>query len=307
MRIRRQLRCAVAVICMLVLSLTGCGKKGKLDEGDCACVVKLESIPQEFNMLGDNVRSLLEIEVILENITTERQYYFILNGENGFQQDATLYPGVYKVSFCTGDPNFLSMDISARQEQMDVKRDKVNELAVYIENMEAFSELARNSQPIQEVMQLDKFSHKVQWEGQIIDLEHITDYVEFQNNGYDGMVRGYGQVTLQNSGIAITLQNETSQQMPWTECKLIKVQVGNPGAVFAGGARVGMSVREAVHAEEGIYGTPDSMTGTVFIGMDLDETRMVYYNEASGDRLTLVCDLKGEYIRNIIYEFAAYE
>lgn len=304
MRIGRKLRYAAAVICVLALSLTGCGKTGKLDEGDCACIVSLESIPQEFKMLGDNVEGLLEIEVTLENITTERRYGFTLNGENGFKQEASLNPGVYKVYYCAASPYILHMDVSARQEQLDVDRDKVNELAVYIENMEEFSDLVWDSQPIREVMQLDKFSRKMQWEGQIIDMEHITDYIEFE---YDKKVRGYGQVTLYQSGVGITLQNQTSQEASWTECRLIKVQAAKPNAVFAQGAKVGMSTREIMHAQEGIYGKPDAMTGTLLIGMDIDRTGMVYYDEASGDRLTLECNPAGEYICNIIYEFAVYE
>lgn len=310
MRTGEKLRFAMAVICVLALSLTGCGNAGKLDEGDCVCVVSLENIPQEFDMLGDNGGSLLKIEVVLENITTERQYHFILDEENGFKKDASLYPGVYRVHYCLGAPYFLNMDISSRQGQLDVTSDKVNELAVYIKNMDEFSNLVHDSQPIPEVMQLDKFSRKMQWERQIIDMERIADYVEFESDrdfALGMMVRSYEQVTLHGSGISITLQNQTQEEVPWTECKLIKIQTGRPNVVFPQGVRVGMSIKEIVHAQEGIYGKPDSMTGALFIGIDVDSTGIVYYDESSGDRLTLECDSTGKYISNITYEFAAYK
>ena len=304
MNIGRNLRRAAALVCVLALSLTGCAKTGKLDEGDCACVVRLENIPQEFKMLGDNEKSLLGIQVTLENITTERRYQFELNEENGFEQDASLNPGTYKVYYCSASPYFLHMDMKARQDQLNVSRDGSNELTVYIENMDEFSDRVWNSQPIREIMQLDKFSRKVQWQGQIIDLKNITDYMDFS---FDRQVRGYEQVSLSAPGFMITVQNQTSEAADWTECELIKVQTGVPEVIFPQGARVGMSVKEIMHAQEGIYGTPDSMTGFLLIGTGMDNTGMVYYDESSGDRITLECTMDADYICNITYEFAVYE
>ena len=304
MNIGRDLRRAAALVCILALSFTGCAKEGKLDEGDCACVVSLESIPQEFKMLGDNEKSLLGIEVTLENITTERRYEFVLNEENGFEQGATLHPGIYKVKYCISSPGFIHMDIKARQEQLEVSKGGTNELTVNIENLEEFSDGVWNAQPIREIMQLDKFSRKAQWEGHLIDLKDITDYIDFE---YDNQVRGYEQVTLYSSDIAITVQNQTAEAAPWTECELIKVRANGTGVVFPQGARVGMSVKEIMHAQEGIYGTPDSMTGFLLMGQGMDKTGMVYYDESSGDRLTLECTADAHYICDIIYEFAVYE
>lgn len=290
----------------LVLLLTGCGKTGKLDEGDCACVVRLESIPSEFKMLDDNIQELLNIEVVLQNITTEKRYEFTLNMENDFRQEASLYPGVYKVNGCSAFPYFICMDAAARQQDLEVGRDKDNEITVYIENPEEFTDMVWDMQPIREVTQLDKFSRQIQWNGQIIDLEHIMDYVEFSS---DQTVRGYEQITLFNSDnrVRVTLQNQTAQQVSWQECKLIKVQFERPNAIFAQGVKVGMPVREIAHAQEGIYGTPDSLTGSILFALGTDNVGIVYYDEASGDRLTLESNSSGNYIYSITYEFAAYE
>ncbi len=290
----------------LVLLLTGCGKTGRLDEGDCACVVRLESIPSEFRMLGDNVQELLYIEVVLQNITTEKKYEFTLNMENNFQQEAFLYPGVYKVSGCSESPYFINMDTATRQQDLEVGRDKDNEITVYIENPEEFADMVWNMQPIREVTQIDKFSRQIQWKGQMIDLEKIMDYVEFSS---DETVKGYEQIILFNSDdcVRVTLQNQTAQEVSWQECKLIKVQFVRPNAIFAQGVKVGMPVKEIAHAQEGLYGTPDSLTGSIFFALGTDRVGIVYYDAASGDRLTLESNSGGEYIYSISYEFAAYE
>lgn len=304
MRVKRNLGRAATLVCVLALSLVGCAKKGNLDEGECAVVVSLENIPQEFKMLGDNEKDLLGIEVTLQNITTERQYKFLLDEENGFKQEASLNPGVYKVYYCSSSPYFLLMDIASRQDQLDVSKDGVNELTVYIENYEDFSDSVWNSQPVREIMQQDKFSRMAQWQGQVIDLQDITDYIEFE---YDREVRGYEQVTLHNSGVWITVQNQTPQAAPWTDCELIKVQTSGTGIILPQGARVGMSLKDIAHAQEGIYGTPDSMTGSLLIGTGMDRAGMVYYDQSSGDKITLECTPDADYICNIIYEFAVYE
>lgn len=307
MRIRWKAGSTVILVCILALFLAGCGKKGRLDEGEYACVVRLESIPQEFKMLEDNVQEMLEINVTLENITTERQYRFVLNMENDFQQNASLNPGVYKVYYCSASPHFLNMKIAARQENMQVGGDKGNEITVYIENQEEFADLVWNMQPIREVTQLDKFSRKIQWDGQIIDLEHITDYIEFSSD--QTTVRGYEQITLYNADVLawVTLQNQTAQEASLEECKVIKVTFGKPNVIFGQGVKVGMPVSDIAHAKEGIYGTPDSLTGSIFFAAGADSVGMVYYDKASGDRLTIESDSEGTFVSRIVYEFAAYE
>ncbi|MCI9323655.1 MAG: hypothetical protein HFH81_10425 [Lachnospiraceae bacterium] len=303
---KKRYRVNGAAIFILALFLTGCGKAGRLDEGNCPCVVRLQDIPREFKMLEENLQEQLEISVTLENITTERQYRFELNTENGFQQNASLNPGIYKVNYCSGSPYFLNMDIAAVQADLEVGLDRENEITVYIQNETAFSDLVWDMQPIREVMQSDKFSRQIQWGGQMIDLENILDYIEFSS---DQTVRGYDQITLfnQEACVRVTLQNQTAQEASWKECELIKVQFERPNVIFGQGAKVGMPVREIVHAREGIYGTPDSLTGSILFAAGVDAVGIVYYDEASGDRLTLESGHDGKGIYRITYELAIYE
>ena len=269
-------------------------------------MVRLQDIPREFKMLEENLQEQLEISVTLENITTERQYRFELNTENGFQQNASLNPGIYKVNYCSGSTYFLNMDIAAVQADLEVGLDRENEITVYIQNETAFSDLVWDMQPIREVMQSDKFSRQIQWGGQMIDLENILDYIEFSS---DQTVRGYDQITLfnQEACVRVTLQNQTAQEASWKECELIKVQFERPNVIFGQGAKVGMPVREIVHAREGIYGTPDSLTGSILFAAGVDAVGIVYYDEASGDRLTLESGHDGKEIYRITYELAIYE
>jgi len=81
--------------------MTGCTSRGKLDEGNIACVIALEQVPSEFEAFGDGIGEMLDIEIFLGNEVKERTYTVHLNEENGFRQEAMLNPGFYQVRWCT--------------------------------------------------------------------------------------------------------------------------------------------------------------------------------------------------------------
>lgn len=66
--------------------LTGCTNNGRLDEGNIACVIELEDVPEEFTTLREDMREKLEIEVHLWNQVKDRSYAINLSRENGFRR-----------------------------------------------------------------------------------------------------------------------------------------------------------------------------------------------------------------------------
>lgn len=66
------------------------------------------------------------------------------------------------------------------------------EFTVCIENLEEFTDLVWDMQPIREITQLDKFSRQIQWSGQIIEQEAVNLYgwrlaMEEQITTYDAV------------------------------------------------------------------------------------------------------------------------
>ena len=74
----RRIRVLLFLLTLTFAILTGCSNRGRLDEGNCECVITLVDLPKEFIMLEDNIRNNFEVKVILKNITTEKLYHITL-------------------------------------------------------------------------------------------------------------------------------------------------------------------------------------------------------------------------------------
>jgi len=295
-----------AFLLVLLTFLTGCTKSGRLDEGKIACVVELETVPEEFDALREETREKLEIEVHLMNDATERTYKVRLNEENGFRQEAMLNPGFYQVEWCIASPFYLYLDTEARQSVLEVGGEKSNYLGIAVTNRAELAENLRWMEPSEEILAQDKFSRVVQWKGQLIDLKDIMEYVEFT---YDQPVRPYQQALLANleDRVGVTVINETDHELSWRECAVKSVTFNITNAVLPGGVMVGMPLAEVLHSEHGCYGTPDSLTGSILYGAGLEELGAVYLDSASGDKITVQSDVSGKYVIKITYEFEVYE
>ncbi len=299
---KRQLFLAVSA---LMFGLTGCGKHAL--EGDCECVVSLLEVPKELEMLDENVLEQFVINVELENIYSEKSIDVELTAENDFCEELKLQPGTYLVKYCYAGPgNLVPLKVEAKQEKLELKRDTPLSVDVMITNGAEFADWAWSSEPTREILEENAFSHKVQFEGQLIDVTQITDYVEFT---YDNKVGGYDKAAISNGekGVTIVVQNQSEAPAEWQDCKLVEVSFRKNNVVWGQGAFVGMEVKAAVHAREGLYGAPDDMSGTVLAGLSYDSTYVSYLEENSGDKLTLEIVPGGEYIAGIRYALEVFE
>lgn len=295
--------------CFLVLCsilMTGCTSSGKLDEGNIACVIALEQVPAEFDAFGDDIGEMLDIEVFLSNEVKERTYTVHLNEENGFRQEAMLNPGFYQVRWCTESPSFIHMKAETRQAVLEVGADKANRLDVYIANPEELAENVQWMKASPEILGEGMFSRRVQWKGEMIAIEDIADYVDFQ---YEQPVGAYAQAGIANleEGIGLIVLNETDHELPWRECAVQSVTFSSTNVILAGGAMVGMPLEEIVHRERGCLGTPDALDGSILLGAGIEQIRAAYLDKTSGDKITVATSTSGAYVMKITYEFAVFE
>ncbi len=293
-------------IILIVLTLGGCGDKAL--EGNCECVVRLTEIPKELSMLEDSLEEKIYINVYLKNIYTEEDMSIRLTAESGFKQELHLKPGTYKVTSCSAGPsNLLPMEVEAGQESFQLTANNEAMIEVAVTNMTELQDYIWHTDASREVLEADAFSHMVQFEGQLIDLKNITDYVTFQS---DEQIRPGKQLTIrgkEDKGVSITVMNEGTETTSWQNCKLLGVTFHKNNIVWGQGASIGMDVTKAVHAESGLYGKPDSMAGSIMARMDQENTRASWIDETSGDKLTLTITASGDYVLAITYEFAVFE
>ncbi len=291
------------VLCMLGLS--GCSDNAL--KGDGKCVVSVEDMPKELSMLDENILEQFSIRVTLENIYTEEQVDVRLNAENEFCEELDLIPGTYRIVSCyNSSTRLVPMELEVAQEKVELTKEETGAVDIRICNREAFSDWAWNSEASREILQADAFSHKIQMDGQIMELEQVMEYVTFE---YDEKVAGFEKVTLSNreKGVTMVLQNTQEEAASWKDCKLVEIHFTQNNVIWGQGAHVGMDVTQAVHATDGLYGKPDDMSGTILAGAGYDHTYVSWLNEDNGDKLSLELEPDGDYISEIIYYPGIYE
>ncbi len=303
----------ILLLCLLsAAALCGCGKKGKLDEGDCKCTISFVDIPKELSMLEENVQKNFSINLTLKNINTEKAYEISLNQDNNFSQEVSLNPGVYAVNYLYASQYaYTNLSVVANVDNVELSPDSPSEILIYVEDKDKLTEHWMSVQPMPEMLLADKFDGRIQINRQILDLraDDISPLVAQLNLEHDQQVPAYGKITLSDwdMGVTLTLQNQSETPADWHTCKLLGIEVNRNNVVFPQGVTLGMSHRTVCHKTEGLYGEPDSFTGTIMYGVGFDNTYAVYQDTETGDKITLNLGADGSEIVSIQYELEQFE
>lgn len=299
---------SVLLMCMMFLPvLTGCGKNGKLNEGNCKCNVVFTDIPKEFSMLEENLKENFSIQLTLRNIINEKLYKVVLNQENEFSQEISLHPGTYEVYLLgASHAGYTGLRVKADAESVELSPDKNVTLSVTVDNSDEFTKHWMSIQPMPEILLAEKYSGLIQINRQVIDIRDILSQL---NLSYEGQMNSYKKLELvdHDMGVAVTLLNTSEEASDWKDCEVIGIRVFKNNVVFPEGVTLGMAVDKVCHRTEGIYGQPDSFTGSLLYGWSFDSTGAVYRDSVSGNRITLELAADGSAIKSITYELAQYE
>lgn len=296
---------------LILVFLMSCNKASSKGEGDCILNVGFETIPSQFSLLNEAVLNRIRIRIWLKNITTEKRYRFELTKKTDFSTELRLPPGVYQVEFCYSEvPELTGLNVSARQEKLELTKEKDSQLIVDVSNPKEFAQLIQNLQATDEILEQERFSGIVQWNGTLIDLHDILKEKGFSWEIEENkLVPPYQKMDISDkkAGVLVTVINEDSKARSWKQCQVIAVQFQKNRVVFGKGVTMGMPMKAICHAKTGVYGTPDQLEGAVFRGLGLDKTYVIYRDLESGDQLTLTYSSEDDYMLAIQYEFALFE
>mgnify|MGYP001076183643 CR=1 FL=1 len=299
----------------LSLALAGCGKTGKLDEGDCKCTVSFVDIPKELSMLEENVQKNFSISLTLKNIINEKLYHITLNHDNSFQQEISLNPGVYEVykPYASQSGN-TGITMAADVESVELTADKPSEIHVFVENTDEFTKHWMSVQPMPEMILAEKFDGQIQINRKIVDLraDNASDLIAQLNITFESQpnqVPAYGKIEVSDGqmGVRLTLQNQSDAPADWHSCKLIGIYVFKNNVVFPKGVTLGMSPDTVCHNSDGLYGEPDAFTRSLLYGWGFDNTHAIYKDAATGDKITVNLGSDNSSIQSIRYELAQFE
>ncbi|MCR5458476.1 MAG: hypothetical protein K6F51_01120 [Acetatifactor sp.] len=303
----KKLRTCLFLLFPLLLCLAGCGKQGKLDEGDCPGVITFSNIPKEFSLLDENLQKEYQVRVTLKNLTTEKKYDVTLSQKNDFKKTVSLHPGKYSVSAYASLDSLVHLQVKAAEEIVTFDRGVEANVVVIPENSEEFSNYWMQTHPQAEILTADKFSRLIQVNRKIMTIKDIV--TELDLSDMDKVLEGSQKTTLSDNerGVSITLQNPMSTPQPLSKCNVISLSVTKNTVVFPDGVTLGLAPDKVCHRQTGLYGEPTRFEGMYLFGWGLDETKAVYLDPISGDRISIEFSADGDSVKRITYDLEVFE
>lgn len=173
----------VCSICIIVFSLSGFSTGTSGNSWGSSCQIYLDNLPSEYEQLSAQIRDTIEISVSLRNTSSNKKYKAILSDKNGFRQTLDLNPGTYEVYYINISNKLLAMfHVHSSLKSIQVTKDSQTQLPVSIDNPDDLIKAIKNSQPTKEILAENIYSRKVQYNGNIIDLNTINKSLEFPSN-----------------------------------------------------------------------------------------------------------------------------
>lgn len=265
-------------------------------------------------MIEENLLSQFAINCILTNITTEKYYYITLNKENNYTAEVSLNPRTYEIDSNVDMAQNTGITVKASAKNITLSKKEKKKISFTIKNPKKLSEIVNSVQPLPDILSADKFSQQIQLDGKVISIKDIVPYLNliYEDGGKVGndcTIEAYEKINLKDKkrGITITLQNKTDNELSYNKCDIIAIKLSKNRAVFPGGVTIGMSPSSVCHKSDGIYGKPDKFNGSLLYGWGYANTKAIYLNSNSGDRLTIEMGPDGSYVNSIKYEIGLFE
>lgn len=301
----------VLIAILALTTLTGCNKEGKLDEGDCHCIISFVDIPKELSMLEENLQEQFAVTVTLKNIANEKLYTVVLNDDNSFKKEIFLNPGVYQVyGVHASNAGNIGLSLTTDRESVTLSADMPVSIRVKVEDTEAFTQHWMSVQPMPEMILAEKFDGIIQLNRKVFNLRTDSSAIISELNlSHEGQVAAYDKIEVSDTdmGITLTLQNQTDALSDWQNCTVVGIYVYKNNVVFPQAVTLGMAPKAVCNATDGAYGEPNSFTGSLLYGMGFDDTCAIYHDPKSGDKLTINLGAGDSSIRSIRYELALFE
>ncbi len=303
---------AIGLILMtLALAMSGCSKKPNEKSFGGVCELYLEALPEGYEQLPEGVREDMHISISLKSVSSNKKYRVRLTKANGYRQSLNVVPGTYNVVKLNAlDKGVVMFDVKARVKSVTVGKDQLAEVPLYAVNSSDLIHALQNNQPTDEILRSDIYSRKVQYKGEIIDLQNIREEMGFTNTKTNQRLspkETYQIPSASKDGVSIIVQNQSSVNAPVSEATFVGVSFSTNNVIFPKGITLGTSLYDIAHAQDGLLGTPDYCEGSAFVGAEFESTTLVYIDKDSGDRISFYVQPGNLYVSSITYEFAKYE
>lgn len=299
----------LSAFCLSALLFSGCGPENTA-KWNAGCHVFLAQLPPEYEQLSPEIKNAVTISITLRHTTSDKKFRAKLTDANHYSADLALLPGSYEIaSLYMSDKNLAMFDVTTDLKTIDIRKDEKMELPLTLTDPEGFAASVLRNQASAEILALEPYSRKVQYNGQILDLTAIPQIMQFSvlENKMLKPAETYDIASSSHAGVAMVVQNQSSSLAALKDAQFIGVRFRSNQVILPRGIRLGMSLAEIAHKETGILGTPAYCQGSPLIGTGHDKTTLVYLDSVSGDRISLTVGAEDNFIGSILYEFERYE
>lgn len=308
--LRKRKYAAILLILLTAFLLFGCSKEKTKQVKGTTCTVYLEELPQEYDQLAQSIRDDIVISVSLRNVSSDKRFTCDLTEKNNFRQVLDLIPGTYKIeSVYLTDANLAMFEVDTELKSVKIEKNVPFDLPVLIQNADEFINTMTLNKPSEDIIKADLYSRKIQYNGQMIDLNNIQSNMTFAATSKKKLSHAETMYigSTSHPGVSLIVQNQTDQNIPADQATVVGVYFFKNNVVLPQGITLGTEIRAIAHAKEGLLGTPNYCTGSPLMRLGLDKTVLVYIDEDSGDRISFYVDPGDSFISGITYEFEKYE
>lgn len=296
----------LAFLFACLLFLGGCSSENA-EKWEAACVITLDNMPAEYSEFIQDLAIKARIQVTLRNTGTNQTKHLSLTDSNNFTAKVPLKPGNYEVNAAGYNLYLMNLDVTASVHNLQIKKGQESHVSILLSNPQAFVDFIKMNQPQAEILNAAPFSRKIQYQGQMIDLNTIHQTMQFTPKEASRLSPGKTGFIPSTShlGVALMMQNKTAGILDIRQCTPVGVRLTTAHSILPKGIQIGQSIPMIAHVKTGRLGTPDYCLGSPLA--DLESITLVYLDEHSGDKISLHAVADDSFINSIVYEFEVYE
>lgn len=281
--------CLLMMLVMAPAFAGGC-TSSEIKAYNATATLTIKDLPDSYYDLDKKVRKKLEVDISVKDADVE------LKSSNDFTQTIYLEPGEYTITHHFIYPEVIApVDYdSSKDIKFTVSRNNNTEVVVPLRNIVSY-------EPSEEILDVPTFSHKVQVNDKIYDMENISgafsfnmskpikrtvagkEYNSFSTNEVPGLYLLADQKDEANTPVGI-----------WIERKNIKLWDN---------ITVGENVMDLSKRGKGLKNHLAFCKGSPILAMSFDDTDFIYMGDEGNDKLDLLTEGNNGIVYAVSYLF----
>ena len=287
---------AAVFLCMTLTC--GCTNR-ELKSLNSTITMSISDLPESYYQLSESSRKDLDVVVVLkptEDYPDNKSAVFRLNEANGFSGTEYVTPGDYYVKSVDVVPDvsvpFGSNCTEDRSPVISAGRNNNTDFVLPIQEYQLY-------QTKQEILNEKSFSHKIQINDQIYNIEELFDKFTFNMDSpfeCTMIQKKYNSYSCNEiKGLFVITSADDNTNKP------VGVEINDSNIKLWGGMTAGDHITKLTNSKNGCIGTPSYCKGSPIVGLGHDGTTFVFVDPHSEAALQAKISTEDRTIASISY------